>query len=593
MTSPRDEYERRLAARRGRIADIDRSHLHFSNARLAIAALIATLLWLSLARGAVSAWWPLAAAIAFGALVVLHARLLERGERARRAARLYERGLERLDGRWAGTGRPGTAWLDDHGYARDLDVFGRGSLFELMNVAQTEAGEATLADWLRRGASIDEVRARRAAVEELRSKLDFREDVGVLAAEQQVSRTGALAAWALSSPVGLGALAWLCGACALATIALSVAAYEESLSWAAVVGWLAVEALITWPWRKKLALVMSRIGRPADDLSLLAALLTRVEREAHTAERLRALQSTLAGGGAAASAAIARLTSLVSWYESSVHNLLFMPVTRALLVPEQLTFAIDRWQAQYGRHVAEWLRVVGELEALSAIATYTYEHPADPFPEVIDRPAVFEAEGLVHPLLSGATGVANDVRLGRENPHVIVLSGSNMSGKSTLLRAVGLNVVLALAGAPVRATRLTLSRLAIGATLRIDDSLQEGHSRFYAEILRIRHIVSDARAGTPLLFLLDEILHGTNSHDRRIGAEAVVRALVDAGAIGIVTTHDLALTELTGELGTRAANMHFEDRLEHGRMVFDYRMRPGIVEHSNALALMRAIGLEV
>jgi len=167
-----------------------------------------------------------------------------------------------------------------------------------------------------------------------------------------------------------------------------------------------------------------------------------------------------------------------------------------------------------------------------------------------------------------------------------------MSGKSTLLRAVGCNVVLALAGGPVRANALTVSPVAIGATLRVEDSLQAGISRFYAEILRIRAIVETTRGPLPLLFLLDEILHGTNSHDRRIGAEAIVRSLVNAGSIGLVTTHDLALTELPRTL-ERAANVHFEDRIENGRMVFDYRMRPGVVEHSNALELMRAVGLEV
>jgi DNA mismatch repair ATPase MutS len=206
---------------------------------------------------------------------------------------------------------------------------------------------------------------------------------------------------------------------------------------------------------------------------------------------------------------------------------------------------------------------------------------------------VFEAVALGHPLIAPASAVRNDVRLGGGGPRVIIVSGSNMSGKSTLLRSVGVNVVLALAGAPVTAGRLRLSRLVLGATLHIEDSLQAGHSRFFAEILRIRTIVDTARGPVPLLFLLDEILHGTNSHDRRIGAEGVVRALVTLDAIGLVTTHDLALTELPSRLGAAAVNMHFEDRLENGRMVFDYLMRPGVVEHSNALALMRAIGLDV
>ncbi len=209
---------------------------------------------------------------------------------------------------------------------------------------------------------------------------------------------------------------------------------------------------------------------------------------------------------------------------------------------------------------------------------------------------LFDAVSLGHPLIAAATAVRNDVWLagpGGPAPQVLVVSGSNMSGKSTLLRAVGVNVVLALAGAPVRAVRLRLSPLAIGATLKVEDSLQEGHSRFYTEILRIRSIMDLTRGPLPVLFLLDEILHGTNSYDRRIGAEAIVRALVDRGAIGLVTTHDLALTAFTATLGAAGANVHFEDRIEDGAMVFDYTMRPGVVERSNALALMRAVGLDV
>src|SRR5437667_11527022 len=224
---------------------------------------------------------------------------------------------------------------------------------------------------------------------------------------------------------------------------------------------------------------------------------------------------------------------------------------------------------------------------------YAYENPRDPFPVFGPNGPLCRAEALGHPLLTDAVSVRNDVCLDRGGVQVIVISGSNMSGKSTLLRSVGVNVVLALAGAPVRAARLSLSRLVLGATLRIDDSLQAGHSRFFAEILRIRDIVDAARGPVPLLFLLDEILHGTNSYDRRIGAEAIVRALVGAGAIGLVTTHDLALTELPARLGMAGTNMHFQDRIDDGRMVFDYRMRPGIVERSNALALMKAVGLDI
>jgi DNA mismatch repair ATPase MutS len=188
--------------------------------------------------------------------------------------------------------------------------------------------------------------------------------------------------------------------------------------------------------------------------------------------------------------------------------------------------------------------------------------------------------------------VRNDVSLGGAL-RLLAISGSNMSGKSTFLRAVGTNAVLALAGAPVRARRLRASPLLVGATLRVQDSLQEGRSRFYAEVLRVRQLLDLSRGSPPLLFLLDELFQGTNSHDRRVGAEAVVRRLVEAGALGLVTTHDLALTAVAERLAPRAANVHFEDRFENGEMTFDYRMKPGVVQNTNGLALMRAVGIEL
>jgi len=252
--------------------------------------------------------------------------------------------------------------------------------------------------------------------------------------------------------------------------------------------------------------------------------------------------------------------------------------------------AIQVWRARYGASIGAWLAAVGHLEALCSLAGFAWEHPADVYPTLEDAEAHFEAEALGHPLIPEARCVRNDVALGGAT-RVLMVSGSNMSGKSTLLRAVGTNAVLAQAGAPVRAARLRLSRLSLGATLRLRDSLQEGTSRFYAELVRLRDVFRIAGGPIPLLFLLDEILHGTNSHDRRLGAAAVVLGLVQRGAIGLVTTHDLALSEMVDDPEAHAVNVHFEDRLENGRMVFDYRMRPGVVRTSNALALMRTLGL--
>jgi DNA mismatch repair ATPase MutS len=270
----------------------------------------------------------------------------------------------------------------------------------------------------------------------------------------------------------------------------------------------------------------------------------------------------------------------------------FTPLAFLLLWNTQLAMVLDAWRRISGSAVARWLAVLGEFEALCALAEYAYENPADPFPEIVAESPCFEAEELGHPLLPRDRCVRNDVRLGAEL-RVLFISGSNMSGKSTLLRTVGVNAVLALAGAPVRARRLRLSPLTLGATLRIQDSLQAGQSRFYAEITRLRQLVDLAKSTPPLLFLLDELLQGTNSEERRQGAEAVLRTLLDHGALGLITTHDLALTHLAGALTPRVANVHFEDQFENGVMTFDYRMRPGVAASKNALALMRALGFAV
>jgi DNA mismatch repair ATPase MutS len=267
-------------------------------------------------------------------------------------------------------------------------------------------------------------------------------------------------------------------------------------------------------------------------------------------------------------------------------------VAAVLLWTPQLAFAIERWRVQLGPDLGRWIDAVGEFEALCAIAAFRYEHPDYAFPEIVEGAPRFEGDAIGHPLLPGDRCVRNDLTLSAENP-VLIVSGSNMSGKSTLLRTIGINTVLGLAGAPVCANALRLSPLAIGASIRLQDSLLEGNSRFYAEILRLRQITELSQDGLPVLFLLDEILNGTNSHDRGIGAEAVVRNLAQSGALGLVTTHDLALTRFAESLSPRATNVHFQDHLEDGVIAFDYRMHPGVVTKSNALELMRAVGLDV
>ncbi len=354
---------------------------------------------------------------------------------------------------------------------------------------------------------------------------------------------------------------------------------------------LLAELGLVYALRRTVRPVIQEAEAACRDLGVLSGLLQRLEREEFSAGRLRRLRAALERGGAPASAVIARLDRLVVLVDSG-RNQLFAPFAFLLLWDIQLAGRIEEWRRRHGPSVPGWLDAVSELEALSSLAGYAYEHPADPFPELDGHPPCFEGEGLGHPLLDPSRSVPNDVSLGAE-ARVLLVSGSNMSGKSTLLRTVGVNAVLALAGAPVRARRLRLSPLTLGASIRVHDSLEEGTSRFYAEIKRLESLVRLAGGSPPLLFLLDELLGGTNSHDRRIGAEAIVKGLTDRGAIGLVTTHDLALARIAETMAPRAANVHFEDGIVDGRMTFDYRLKPGVISRSNALELMRSIGLEV
>ncbi len=594
MTDPRAEYRTRIARWSREMARADRLHANLSYLRLALAGAVAVLAWQAFVSHRLSPVWPFLPAAGFAAVAIVHLRVIQRLERAGRARQLYERGTARLDATWAGAGADGARFLDGHPFARDLDLFGPASLFQLLDTARTQVGEDTLAEWLCAGADIDEVRSRQAAVAELAPMIDFREDLAVLAAESYVGRTDALTRWAESPPAGLSGMHRIVfGMCAIVSASLVGLVAMEKAPSTALLFWILVQSGIVGIWRGRILAALANIDTAAHDLALMSALLERIEREPFTSARLETVRASLFGDGVPPSRCIARLERLVTTLDQATLNLMVRPVAALVVARSQVAVAIDRWHAAHGPRVAAWLRAIGDFEALSALATYAYEHPADPFPSLVEDGALFDAAALGHPLIGEHVAVRNDVRLGGVFPRALLVSGSNMSGKSTLLRAVGVNVVLALAGAPVRAGSVTMSRLAIGATLRVDDSLHAGHSRFYAEILRVRAIVDLARGPQPLLFLLDEIFGGTNSYDRRVGAEAIVRVLVDAGAIGLVTTHDLALTELAAGSTSRVVNVHFEDRIENGSMVFDYRMRPGVVERSNALELMRAVGLDV
>jgi hypothetical protein len=592
-SSPSEEYRQRQQAREATVAHFEKLHVRLGNLRLLLVIAALAAVWWRLERDDFSAWWLLLPVLLFVALAIFHARVLRLRFCAERAVEVYRTGLARIEDRWSGAGQRGER-TDTHAslYAADLDLFGPDSLFELLSLARTRMGEDTLASWLLSPSSVAAVRQRHAAVCELRSRLDLREDVAILGDDLKVGlNPEALTQWA-EAPNRLNRL-WLRWVSCL----LSLSAVGTAILWAErgekapffIV--LILATIITASLRKHTAEVLLGTEHALKDLQLLSSLLARLEREEFESPCLLAVKGRLSSHHLAGSKAIAKLRAIVG-YIDALEN----PILRALNVPllyaVQVAYAAEAWRSAHGGAVRSWLASVGEVEALLSLCAYSYEHPADPFPEFVEGPPCFVAEQLGHPLIPAAKCVRNDIGVGGET-RVLLISGSNMSGKSTLMRSVGINTVLAMAGAPVRARNLQLTPLHIGASILINDSLQQGSSRFYAEITRLREICDLAEKHPPMIFLLDELLQGTNSKDRLIGAQGVVRALLESGAIGLISTHDLALTNI-GEHGDgRLHNVHLQDEIEDGKMKFDFKLREGVVTKSNGIELMRLIGLKV
>jgi hypothetical protein len=574
---------------------LQRSFLRIGNWRLASVVIAVVLGWLAFGRDALSGWWLLAPGVVFAGLFIWHQRVIHARTVAERAMRYYDAGLGRLRHEWQGRGQSGERFRDGgHVYSEDLDVFGKGSLFELLCTCRTAAGEDTLAAWLLHAAPEELACGRQGAVNELRGNLDLREDVALLGEDVSARVHAALLTEWGKRPAVRFARGLRPAALGLAIVSVLclVGFFTSVLPLWPFLLVLGSQLVFAFLIRKQVGRVVGAVDTPAQDLQILALLIERLEQETFSTPALRQLRAQLQAQGEPASKRIKKLSRWMEWLDSGDH-LLVRLLGLVLLWREQLAIAIEMWRRETGPSIGLWIETTGEFEALASLACLAFEHPEWTIPELAAGGTPrFEAEGLRHPLLAFDKCVPNEIALSGDT-RLLIVSGSNMSGKSTLLRSIGLNTVLAWAGAPVAARRLCLTPLQTGASLRAIDSLQDNRSRFLAEITRLREIVELTKNGSPVLFLLDELLSGTNSHDRRIGAAGLIRGLLDRAAIGLMTTHDLALAQIEQDVGPLAANVHFEDQMRDGRMEFDYRLKPGVVTHSNALELMRAVGLPV
>jgi len=592
LSNLRNEYERRrdLATEKAALED-GRSAL-IGNGRVFL-----VLAWAVVAyRGWDAQDWRIHAVFALTTLasLVVQQAIDDSVARHRRRAAFHARNLDRLDGKWREFESTGAALVPpNHPYALDLDVVGQGSLFQLVDTTRTRQGERTLARWLLERALLEPLRERLDSVKSLAASLDDRESLATPEAAEagRVNEEG-IASWG-AGPAVLVVPTWLrLASFVLPPITgtfLGIVLLGLAKSWTPLwvsLGLLAVHAAIIRSTSAQVKALATFSERAERDLLRLLPMFEAATSLRAPGSRLDALRAELSG----TVEGIRALRRRVTFFQSRA-NFIVAIASPVLFWDLHAAMLLQAWHDRSGRRLAALFAALGELEALAAFGTYASEHPDDAWPELADADAPLHSVALGHPLIDASKCVRNDVEVGGPGTMLLV-TGSNMSGKSTLLRAVGLNVILGQAGLPVRARSMRLPMRQVATVMRAVDSLQEGASLFLAEVRRLKSVV-DVAERTPTLFLLDEILHGTNTRERSIGARGVISRLLERGATGLVSTHDLTLVALGDELGARVAFSHFTDQVDGADMTFDYVMRPGVVQTSNALRVLRANGLDV
>ncbi|HKQ69653.1 MAG TPA: DNA mismatch repair protein MutS [Polyangiaceae bacterium] len=604
LRTPLQAHAARQTALMGEAHRLGRASSLVSTLRL-VTLLVAVALTFAIGFRYAPAWtgWIAGSSfVAFVALVVRHIEL-DRKERRVAAGIAYHRwATHRLEGKFEAYPARGDRFQSDaHPYSADLGLFGEGSLFQLLDSTHTRRGEDCLAGWLSEPSSKDAVVERQNAVRELALLTDLRENLAVqgtlIAADKP--DPDPLLKWA-EGPSLLSAdplVRWLAFAVPLST----GAAYAFVLLGQFPTKYWLLLLLGQWLYgmslMPKIEPTASATSSREGALARYRTMLELIESTNFAAARLTRLKGdlALAKTGRAASGEVRKLSSIVGFLDARQNEVFRLFIGPLVLWDAHCVLALERWQKRAGKNVRRWLEVIGEMEALSSLAGFAHDHPDAAWPTLTETPA-FDAEALGHPLVPKATRVRNDVRL-RGAGTALLVTGSNMSGKSTLLRSMGIGAVMAMAGAPVVARRLEISPFELRTSMWARDSLIKGVSHFYAELLKLKRVVDGLSGGRPLFFLLDEILQGTNSRERVIGARSVLRHLLEHGAMGAVSTHDIGLLELSPELDAKLDKVHFEEQVttENGvsSMTFDYQLRPGVVRSTNALRLMKRVGIDV
>lgn len=535
--------------------------------------------------------------MAFVALVIWHQNVKTRLTYTQTLYEINDHALKRLAGEWKAFSDSGEDFKDaDHPYSEDLDLFGTGSLYQWISTAKTFLGRRKLkAALLEPPQARETIRQKQAAIEELATNLAWRQR---FLAEANIAKNP------MTSPERI--IQWgkdydafylqtwviiLARALPIITLTFILLYYLTSLlSFWVPLGAILVQMMILAPGKKQRGKALEAVYNYKNSIKIYEKMLQRFEKRSFQSHYLQTIKKRLIDRDKKSAFEQIRKLSGIADFISNRSNAMFILINILTLWDIQSMIALESWKEQSGRSLSTWLDVIAELEALSSLAVIRFDQPEWGLPEIIEEYPCVAAQNMGHPLLRDS--VHNDLSM-KKPEGILLITGSNMSGKSTLLRTVGINLVLAYAGAPVCAQAFTCSRMQIYTCMRVSDNLEKNISSFYAELLRIKQIVSAAKTEKQIFFLLDEIFKGTNSQDRHAGAKVLIQQLSNDGAMGMVSTHDLELGELEQESRQKVRNFHFREYYQNDAIHFDYKLRRGISTTRNAMYLIKMAGIDV
>jgi len=499
-----------------------------------------------------------------------------------------------LDGDFSGYNSGEEYTERDHPYTYDLDIFGHTSLFQLICRTTSKPASHMLAGYLKQSAPVDEIISRQDAVKELTPMTNWRQELITIGYQNADAGNdpSALLKWLGSDDLFRNrrrekTVIWCLSILALASIALVIAGFPAIL----LAPVFTVNFIVYFTRFRKITKLHEQVSRSSDLLRTYSSAIGMIEKETFRAGKLKMLQGSFMGESDA-SGQVRTLARLVNRLDSRLNVLVSIPLNLLLFTDMRFCLALEEWKGQHAAKIPGWFAAMAEFEALSSLANLAYNNPSWVFPEIVQDFFMFRAVNMGHPLIPEKRRINNDFE-SSGNGKTVLITGSNMSGKSTFLRTCGINTVLALAGAPVCASSFSLSHVRIHSSMRISDSLEENISSFYAELRRLRSIITEAEKDPRVFLLLDEILRGTNSDDRFTGSVALIKQLAGYGTVAMVATHDLRLAGLSNDIQVKIDNYHFDVKISGEELFFDYKLTPGVCSSFNASLLMKKMGIKV